>query len=112
MRSTITVPPIRKVNCTPVNARVGPTALRSASPAMRRSSDMPLSEAMLQDYVLLARVKGMSELRLIAGEAHVILQHRFAQRFLENADDDGSKRQRERERRHHHVGEDIAGEIK
>jgi dipeptide transport system permease protein len=28
-----------------------------------------LSEAMLQDYVLLARVKGMSELRLIAGEA-------------------------------------------
>src|SRR5262245_45234436 len=28
-----------------------------------------LSEAMLQDYVLVARVKGMTELRLIAGEA-------------------------------------------
>jgi dipeptide transport system permease protein len=28
-----------------------------------------LSEAMLQDYVLIARVKGMTELRLIAGEA-------------------------------------------
>ena len=90
MRSMITVPPIRNVNCTP-----GQRQRRADRVAQRLLQDEP-------------------ELRhaLEPREQHIVLRHGFIERAFEHARDHRRERQAERQRRQSEVPEKIEEHVK